>query len=207
MSQNWRAGIGPAFGPSIGWRLARLRLRRLAEESSGHLDEEEKLVTPVAICTRGGRAALFAGLGLLAVTWAMLEVLGHLIGKSSLVNAAFIAAGALAVVLLLPGFLVTHKYAVVLTDRRLLMFRWSGIFMGHIRDIFIAAARSDVSSDFQSRLGWGGLNVEFAPATGMAPIQLDFWSVDKQIAWDIHHALTAAATRPPRGEPSWPADR
>jgi hypothetical protein len=35
---------------------------------------------------------------------------------------------------------VAHKYAVVLTDRRLLVFRWSGMFMGHIRDIFIAAA-------------------------------------------------------------------
>jgi len=96
---------------------------------------------------------------------------------------------------MLLGFIVAHKYAVVLTDRRLLVFRWSGMFMGHIRDIFIAAARSDVSSDFNSRLGWGGLNVEFAPATGMSPIRLDFWSVDRQIAWSIHHALATAATR------------
>ena len=66
--------------------------------------------------------------------------------------------------------------------------------MGHIRDIFIAVARSDVSSDFNSRLGWGGLNVEFAPVTGMASIRLDFWSVDRQIAWGMHHALAAAAT-------------
>jgi hypothetical protein len=41
---------------------------------------------------------------------------------------------------MLLGFIVAHKYAVVLTDRRLLVFRWSGMFMGHIRDIFIAAA-------------------------------------------------------------------
>ena len=119
--------------------------------------------------------------------------LGNRIGGSSLVNAAFIAGGALAVVLVLLGFIVAHKYAVVLTDRRLLVFRWSGIFMGHIQDIFIAAARSDVSSDFNSRLGWGGLNVEFAPATGMSPIRLDFWSVDRQIAWSIQHALAATA--------------
>jgi hypothetical protein len=195
MSQNWRVGFDPAFGTSIGWSLARPRLRRLAEESSGHLDEGERLVTPVAICTQGGRAALFLGLGVLALTLAMLEVIGNRIGGSSLVNAAFIAGGALAVVLVLLGLIVAHKYAVVLTDRRLLVFRWSGMFMGHIRDIFIAAARSDVSSDFKSRLGWGGLNVEFAPATGMSPIRLDFWSVDRQIAWSIHHALATAATR------------
>ena len=153
------------------------------------------------ICTRGGRAALFSGLGVFALTLAMLEVIGYLgnrIGGSSLVNAAFIAGGALAVVLMLLGFIVGHKYAVVLTDRRLLVFRWSGMFMGHIRDIFIAAARRDVSSDFNSRLGWGGLNIEFAPATGMSPIRLDFWSVDRQIAWSIHHALAAAAIREQR---------
>ncbi len=96
MSQNWRVGFDPASGTSIGWALARPRLRRLAEESSGHLDEGEKLVTPVAICTRCGRAALFSGLGVLTLTLAMLEVIGYLgnrIGGSSLVNAAFIAGG------------------------------------------------------------------------------------------------------------------
>src|ERR1035441_639045 len=122
MSQNWRVGFDPAFGTSIGWSLARPRLRRLAEESSGYPDEGERLVTPVAICTRGGRAALFLGLGVLALTLAMLEVIGNRIGGSSLVNAAFIAGGALAVVLVLLGIIVAHKYAVVLTDRRLLVF-------------------------------------------------------------------------------------
>jgi hypothetical protein len=176
MSQNWRVGFDPAFGTSPGWALARPRLRRLAEESSGHLDEGEKLVTPVAICTRGGRAALFSGLGVFALTLAMLEVMGYLdnrIGGSSLVNAAFIASGALAAVLMLLGFIVAHKFAVVPTDRRLLVFRWSGMFMGHIRDIFIAAARSDESADLKSRhpyrsrllasvLGWGDLRSDAA---------------------------------------------
>jgi hypothetical protein len=173
MSQNWRVGFDPASGTSIGWTLARSRLRRLAEESSGHLDEGEKLVTPVAICTRGGRAALFSGLGVFALTLAPLEVIGNRIGGSSLVNAAFIASGALAAVLMLLGFIVAHKYAVVLTGRRLLVFRWSGMFMGHIRDIFIAAARSDVSADLKSRhpyrsrllasvLGWGDLRSDAA---------------------------------------------
>ena len=78
MSQNWRVGFDPASGTSIGWALARPRLRRLAEESSGHLEEGEKLVTPVAICTRGGRAALFSGLGVFALTLAMLEIIGYL---------------------------------------------------------------------------------------------------------------------------------
>jgi hypothetical protein len=82
---------------------------------------------------------------------------------------------------------------VVLTDRRLLVFRWSGVFMGHIRDVFIAMPRGDVSTGFKSRLGWAGLSVEFAPSTGMAPIRLDFWSVDGQIAGGIHHALASAA--------------
>ena len=193
--EKWGIGTDTGSGTSIGWELARPRLKRLAEESAGHLDEGEKLVTPVAICTRGGRAALLSGLGVFALAVAMLAVIGDGIGGSGLVTAAFIAAGALVVVLLPLGWMVAHKHAVVLTDRRLLVFRWSGMFIGHIRDIFIAVPRSEVSTDFTSRLGWGGLRVEFAPATGMAPIRLDFWSVDRQIAWDIHHALARAAAR------------
>ena len=84
-------------------------------------------MTPVAIYTRGGRAALFSGLGVFALTLVPLEVIGNRIGGSSLVNAAFIASRALAAVLMLPGFIVAHKYAVVLTGRRLLVFRWSGM--------------------------------------------------------------------------------
>jgi hypothetical protein len=67
--------------------------------------------------------------------------------------------------------------------------------MGHIRDVFIAMPRRDVSTGFKSRLGWAGLSVEFAPSTGMAPIRLDFWSVDGQIAEGIHHVLADAAAR------------
>jgi hypothetical protein len=43
----------------------------------------------------------------------MLEVIGNRIGGSSSVNAAFIAGGVLAVVLVLLGIIVAHKYAVV----------------------------------------------------------------------------------------------
>ena len=67
--------------------------------------------------------------------------------------------------------------------------------MGHIREVFIAMPRSDVSAGFKSRLGWAGLSVEFAPSTGLAPIRLDFWSVDRQIAEGIYHALVSAAAR------------
>ena len=108
-------------------------------------------------------------------------------------TAVFLAAGALALVLVPLGWIVAHKHAVVLTDRRLLVFRWRGVFVGHLRDVFIAMPRSDVSTGLKSRRGWAGLRVEFAPATGMAPIRLDFWSVDMQIAQGIHHALATAA--------------
>ena len=106
-----------------------------------------------------------------------------------------IVAGALALVLVPLGWVVAHKHAVVLTDRLLLVFRWSGIFIGHLREVFIATQRSDVSTTFKARHGWAGLSVTFAPATGMAPIRLDFWSIDSQIAGGIHHALASAAAR------------
>jgi hypothetical protein len=135
------------------------------------------------------------GLGVFVLAVAMVEVIGNRIGESGPVTAAFAAGGALAVVLVSLGWIVAHKHAVVLTDRRLLVFRWSGMVIGHIRDVFIAAPRSEVSTDFKKRPGWGGLCVEFAPWAELAPIRLDFWSVDRQIAWGIHHALASAAAR------------
>jgi hypothetical protein len=190
---KWGIGLDTVTGASVGWDLARPRFKRLAEESSGYLDKGETLVSPVAICTRGGRAALLAGLGVFGLAVAMLEVIGYRIGDTGPVTAVFLAAGALALVLVPLGWIVAHKHAVVLTDRRLLVFRWRGVFVGHLRDVFIAMPRSDVSTGLKSRRGWAGLRVEFAPATEMAPIQLDFWSVDTQIAQGIHHALATAA--------------
>jgi hypothetical protein len=192
---KWGIGTGTAGGTSAGWDLARPRLNRLAEEASGYLDQGETLVSPVAIGTRGGRTALLAGLGAFALAVAVLEVTGNRIVEPGLVTGAFLATGALAMVLVPLGWVVAHKHAVVLTDRRLLVFRWGGVFIGHLRGVCIAIPRSDVPTGFKSRLGWAGLSVEFAPSTGMAPIQLDFWSVDGQIARGIHHALATAAAR------------
>ena len=114
-------------------------------------------MSPGAICIRGGRATLLAGLGVFALAVAVLEVIGNRIGESGLVTGAFIAAGALALVLVPLGWVVAHKHAVALTDRRLLVFRWSGVLSGHLRDVCIAVPRSDVSTGFKSRLGWAGL--------------------------------------------------
>lgn len=144
----------------------------------------------------GGRATLLAGLGVFALAVAVLEVAGNGVGESGLVTGAFIAAGALALILVPLGWVVAHKRAVVLTNRRLLVFRWSGVLIGHLREAFIAVPRSDVSTGFKSRLGWAGLSVEFAPSTGMAPVRLDFWlAVDQQIARGVHHALATAAAQ------------
>jgi hypothetical protein len=186
-------GLDTLTGASAGWDLARPRLKRLAEESAGYLNQGETLVSPVALCTRGGRAVLLAGLGVCGLAAAILEVIGYRIGATGPVTAGFLAAGALALVLVPLGWIVAHKHAVVLTDRRLLVFGWRGVLIGHLRDVFIAMPRGDVSTNFKSRRGWAGLRVEFAPATGMAPLRLDFWSVDTQIAQGIHHALATAA--------------
>lgn len=193
MVGKWGIGLDTVPGASAGWDLARPRFKRLAAESAGYLDPDETLVSPVAICTRGGRAALLAGLGVLGLAVAMLEVIGYRIVETGPLIAALLAAGALALVLAPLGWIMAHKHAVTLTDRRLLVFRWRGIFIGHLRDVFIAMPRSDVSTGLKSRRGWASLRVEFAPATGMAPIRLDFWSVDTQIAQGIHHALATAA--------------
>jgi len=205
MSWNSGPGLDTAIGASIGGALVRpvvaARLRRFARESSGYLDEGEKLAAPLPVCTCGARVLLRAGLAIFAAAL----VAGFVVGSvnESLFGVVFFGGTGAGLVLGWLWAFMAHRYAVALTDRRLIVFRVSSasgrrIPARHIQDIFIAVPRSDVSTDFTTWFGLGTLSLEFAPATGQAPIQLDSTNpVDKQIAMAIHQALATTAAKGP----------
>lgn len=203
MSWNFGSGLGTAIGASIGSALMRpliaARLRRFAREASGHLDDGEKLVAPVARCNRGAWKAQFWGTAIFVPA----GLAGIFVGfNESLFGVVLFGVMCAGLLVGWTAFFVAHRHAVALTDRRLIVFRLSSasgrrLPARHIKDIFVAAKRSDVSTDFKSRLGWGFFSLNFAPATGQAPIQLDFFSVDTQIAGAIHQALATTAPRAP----------
>lgn len=199
MSEDLGRGVGAVAGAALRGPSIKARLSRHVRQASGYLDEEEKLVAPVAQCTRGGRKPLFLGLSIVVLTVVVGIFIADRIGEPAGTIMMFggMGAGLLVMCLALP---VTHKHAVALTDRRLLVFRRSGVSGRHIMDVFLAVPRSDVSTSFKKWLGpqgWGVLSLKFAPSTGKAPIQLDFWSIDTPIAEAIHLALATPATSAP----------
>jgi hypothetical protein len=150
----------------------------------------------VPTCACRGRTLVFAGLGICL-----------LIGVTLLcINDRIIEGLALAFILLLVGMNFVRGYAVVLTDRRLLVFRTRGVFIAHLRGIFIAAPRGGVSTVFRRRLGWGVLSVAFAPGTGKAPVEFHFVAAHTLIAESIHLVLATRVTNA-QAAPGSPAGR
>jgi hypothetical protein len=199
MGEDLRPGSGGAFDRALEG-MADLQYPRqrskhmLARDAPGYLQEGEKLLDPAAFGTRGGRAMLLAGLGVMVLTVALPFVV-----TAAAAGVVFGVGAVLAMVLLAAAVLFfARTYAVVLTDRRLLVFR-TDKFGGGVQGIFMAAPRSEVMTDYRRRLGiWSVLSVGYPPVTGNAPLPFDFlgWA---PAARSIHLALTAPAGSPEVG--------
>lgn len=175
---------------------------------AGYLGEREHLVAPVARGSCGDLPFALSALGVFAVTM----VTGvFLAGVTGVLLAGRLGAGAAEVVLLVGTALVialllltipfARRYAVVLTDQRLLVFGTSTVFTPRLREIVIAAPRREVSATFTSWPGWGVLRLQFPPAADNARVRLDFTFPYKQIARSMNLAL---ATPPTGAEASAP---
>jgi hypothetical protein len=141
MSGNSSSGVsgggGGAVGTAIGVALAGLilsrRQRRLAAEAVGHFGEGENLAAPIGFCSRGGRVFLLSGTALMALSLvAAMCVAAFSDGLASAVGFRGMGAGWLVMMAAVP---LATNYLVVLTDRRLLLFRTTGTFKqraGHL---------------------------------------------------------------------------
>ena len=183
---------GVAIGVALGDLMLSRRQRRLAAEAAGHFGEGENLAAPIGFCSRGGRPILISGTALMAVSLVAAICLARFSdGLASAVGFGGMGAGWLMIVASLP---FATNYVVVLTDRRLLLFRATGIFKQHVREIWIGVPRSDVSMNIRVRIDGAALSFGFAPATGIAPIRLDVYrnGAGLQYAQAIQRALTTS---------------
>jgi hypothetical protein len=64
-------------------------------------------------------------------------------------------------------------HAIVLTDRRLLLFRAKGRIRPRLREIRVAVPRSQVSVSIRGQLDGVAVSLSFAPATGIPPVLLN----------------------------------
>jgi hypothetical protein len=181
---------GAAIGVALGDLILSRRQRRLAAEAVGHFGEAEKLAAPIGFCSRGGRPLLISGTALMAVSLVAAICLAPFSdGVASAVGFGGMGAGWLVIVASLP---FATNYVIVLTDRRLLLFRTTGIFRQRVREIWTGMPRSDVSMNIRGRIDGAALTFRFAPATGIAPIRLDVYrnGAGVQYAQAIERALT-----------------
>ena len=198
MSGNTGSGVGEAAGRAagvaIGVALSDLilsrRQRRLAAEAAGHFDEGENLAAPIGFCSRGGRPILISGTALMAVSLVAAICLAPFNdGLANAVGFGGMGGGWLVIVASLP---FATNYLVVLTDRRLLVFRASGIFKQRVQKIWIGVPRSDVFMNIRVRIDGAALSFGFTPATNIAPIRLDVYrnGAGVQYIKAIQRALT-----------------
>jgi hypothetical protein len=194
-SRGVSGGAGEAAGVAIGVALGSVilsrRQRRLAAEAVGHFGEGENLAAPIGFCSRGGRPILISGTALMAVSLVAAICLAPFSdGLASAVGFGGMGGGWLVIVASLP---FATNYVVVLTDRRLLLFRTTGIFKQRVREIWIGVPRSDVSMNIRGRIDGAALSFGFAPAAGIAPIRLDVYrnGAGLQYAQAIQRTLTA----------------
>jgi hypothetical protein len=181
---------GVAIGVALGDLILNRRQRRLAIEAMDHFGEGEKLAAPIGFCSRGGRPMLIGGAALMALSLVAAICVSRFStgGLADAVGWGGMGAGLLVIWAALP---FAKNYVVVLTDRRLLLFR-TGNFKPHAREIWIGVPRTEVSMNIRNRIDGAALRFGFAPATGIAPIRLDVYrnGAGMQYAQAIQHALT-----------------
>jgi hypothetical protein len=116
--------------------------------------------------------------------------------SDSLAGAVFFGGAAAGWLVMMASLPFATNYLVVLTDRRLLLFRAAGIFKQRVREIWIGVPRSEVSMNIRGQFDGAALSFGFAPATGIAPIRLDVYRTGAgvQYARAIQGTLTTPAT-------------
>ena len=182
--------LGRGIGEVAGDQRHQVAQRRLAEAAAGYLDEGEKMVAPAALGRHGGQILMFSGVGVCVATTISLVGYDRMGAAGDLV---FIGGLTLAVLLMVLARFFMRNYAVILTDRRLLVFRLGSLSL-RLRGIFLAEPPSEVSAAFKEYWRvWGVLRLEFSHATGQAPMRLQFEGVHKLGARYIYEALTTPA--------------
>ncbi len=186
--------LGPGFGGVVGGAppgvVDQRRQRGLARDAAGYLEEGEMLLAPAAFGTQGGGIFVLSGAGVLAAIMVTLVVAGDRMGAAA--DVVFGAGLALAVLLVVLSVPFARGCAVVLTDRRLLVFR-TGRLSPRVREMIIAVPRGEVSASLWALQGYGALSLEFSPAVGRAPMKPYFMGPGTWAARCIDDALATAA--------------
>jgi hypothetical protein len=167
------AAGGAVIGTILGNAMLRRRQRRLAREAVRYLGPGEKLAAPIPYCHQGARRVQTVGLAIFALALLAGLICSAITSNGGLIGAVFFGGMGAGVLLMMVSAALATNYAMVLTDRRLLLFRTKGQLRLRLREIQIGVPRGQVSMSTQMRFDGAAVNLTFAPATGIPPVSLD----------------------------------
>ena len=206
------AAGGAVIGTILGNAMLRRRQRRLAREAVRYLGPGEKLAAPIPYCHQGARRVQTVGLAIFALALLAGLICSAITSNGGLIGAVFFGGMWAGLLVLIVAAALATNYAMVLTDRRLLLFRTKGQLRLRLREIQIGVPRGQVSMSTQTRFDGAAVNLTFAPATGIPPISLDRASPGacvKAIQATLIAGVTPAAGQhvPGTGDTGHPARR
>lgn len=164
---------GAVIGTMLGNALLSHRLRRLAREATRYLEPGENLAAPIPYCYQGGRRARATGVAIVVVAILVGVVCSAIfhIHNDGLIGAVAWGIGA-GLLVIWVAVILAKKYAIVVTDRRLVLFRAKRRIPLRLREIQATAPRGQVSMSVRMRIDGPEVRLSFAPATGIPPILL-----------------------------------
>ena len=163
---------GAVIGTILGNAINTRRQHRLAREAVRYLSPGEKMAARIPLCYQGGRRVLLTGAAIfvLAIIAGMVCAATH---NGGLTDAVFFGGTGAGLLLIWISVAIAKYYAIVLTDRRLLLFRAKGRIRPRLREMQIAVPRSQVSMNIGGRIDGAEVSLSFAPATGIPPVLLN----------------------------------
>ena len=193
---------GVVIGTIVGNVMLRRRQRRLAREAARNFGPGEKLAAPIPYCYQGGRRVLAVGVAILALAFVAGMICAAATRNDGLIGAVFFGGMSAGVLVIWAAVVLAKGYAIVLTSRRLLLFRTKGRIRQRLRKIQIDVPRGQVSMRTQMRIDGAAVSLSFAPATGIPPVCLNGGSPAVCVR-AVQEALTAETTP---GKGRMPAD-
>jgi hypothetical protein len=191
---------GVVIGTILGNAMLRRRQRRLVTETARYFGPGEKLAAPIPYCYQGGRRVLGAGVAIFALAIVGGMVCAAVTRNDGLIGAVLFGGMCAGLVVIWVAVALTKGYAIVLTDRRLLLFRTKGRIRQRLREIQIDVPRGQASMSAQMRLDGAAVNLTFTPGTGIPPLFLNGGSPGESVR-AVQEALTAEVT-PAKGTSS-----
>jgi hypothetical protein len=143
---------GAVIGTTLGNVILSRRQRRLASEATRYSGPGENLAAPIPYCHQGGRRVQATGVTIFVLAIVVGLVCAATTHNGGLTGAVFFGGMCTGLLVIWAAVILAKNYAIVWTDRRLLLFRMKGRIRQRLREVEVAVPRGQVSMSARMRI-------------------------------------------------------